>query len=337
MRLLAVVVSSIVLAACTGAGGGPSDPVGDVVVADPDLEVEVYVRDLVGPTQMIDGPDGRLWVAQLNGPEGAGVGQVVAVDPDSGAREVLVDGLATPTGIAWLDGGLWISTPTALLRADGDPPGAPEVVLDGLPNNGRSAGTLTVTPDGALLFETSGRERDGAAVDRSGVLWRLDPTTPDRPVPLATGFKNAYAHVVGPGGDLWSTEVAEPVGGVRAADELNRVTVGADHGWPACVGDRTPVPAFGGDAATCRSTVAPVALFAPGATPTAVVRSPFDPQDFVVALWNVGRVVTVPADGGAPEAPLLTGIANPQHLLVAGDALLVSDHETGTVLRVHRR
>ena len=66
--------------------------------------VTVAAEGLQGPTQMIEGPDGRLWVAQLNGSENAGSGQVVAVDLTSGASEVLLDGLLKPTGIAILDG-----------------------------------------------------------------------------------------------------------------------------------------------------------------------------------------------------------------------------------------
>ncbi|HSJ45996.1 MAG TPA: hypothetical protein VK923_15075 [Euzebyales bacterium] len=84
------------------------------------VRVDRLVSGLEGPTQMIVGPDDRLWVAQLVGGENAGTGQVVAVDRDSGELDVLVDGLDKPTGIAWLDGGLWIATPTSVLRAEDD-------------------------------------------------------------------------------------------------------------------------------------------------------------------------------------------------------------------------
>lgn len=341
MRWFLVVAVSSLLAACAAAGdgdagGGPTAAASDAVAAvDGSLRVERYVTGLVGPTQMIAGPDGRLWVAQLGGPENAGDGQVVAVDPSAGDVEVLLDGLDKPTGIAWLDGSLWIATPTQLQRADGQPPGPPQVVLDGLPNNGRSQGTLTVTPAGLLLYETSGRERDGGAVDGSGALWVLDPDRPDSPARLASGLKNAYGHVYDADGQLWATEVAEPIGGVAAPDEVNRVAAGRDHGWPACLGDRTPVDSFGGDVARCEETVRPHATFEPGATPTSIVVSPFDDERLVVALWNTDRVVTVSTGGAVRGEPLLTGLGHPQHLLVDGDALLVADHATGTIWRVH--
>jgi glucose/arabinose dehydrogenase len=336
LRTLGLLGATLLLAvACTtGAASGPQ-PSDEPSVSADELRVERAATGLAGPTQMIAGPDGRLWVAQLAGAENAGQGQIVAVDLATRAQEVLLDGLDKPTGLAWLDGALWIATPTQVLRADGDPPARPRVVLDDLPNNGRSNGTLTVTPDNRLLFETSGRERDGGAVEGSGALWTLDPGRPRAsPSTLAAGLKNAYAHVYDSRGRLWTTEIAEPIGGVAAPDEINRVTPGEDYGWPACVGDRVPVDAFGGDPVRCGRTVRPHATFAPaGATPTSVVVSPFDDRELLVALWNVGRVVAVPLDGGAPR-DVLTGLDRPQHLLVDGDALLVSDHATGTIWRV---
>lgn len=344
MRLLRVLILLAVVASCSAGNEGVSATLEStertggsdgVQGMAPGVRVEQLVSGLDGPTQMIPGPDGLLWVAQLAGAENAGLGQVVAVDLADGEQEVLVDDLAKPTGIAWLDDSLWIATPTTILRADGNPPGVPTAVVDGLPNNGRSNGTLTVASDNRLLYETSGRERDGGSVEGSGALWLLDPDDPGSPEQLASGLKNAYAHTYDGDGQLWTTEVAEPIGGSAAPDELNRVTTGGDYGWPACVGDREPVAAFGGDADRCRDTQRPQVTFDPsGATPTSIVVSPFDTDQFVVTLWNVGRVVTVPVAGNGPPEELLAGLERPQHLLVAGDTLLVSDHATGTIWRV---
>lgn len=332
MRLLTLVVVSV-LVACSGSANDRESGSRPTVAGG--LRIEAVVGDLVGPTQMMAGPDGRLWVAQLNGGENEQQGQVLAIDLDSGEREVVVEGLDKPTGIAWLDGNLWIATRDALLRAEGDPPSEPTAVLDGLPNNGRSNGTLTPTPDGTLLYETSGRQRDGDVVEGSGILWELDPAEPDDPQPIATGLKNAYAHVFDDGA-LWITEVAEPIGGVTPPDELNTVEVrrDADYGWPACIGDRQPVESMGGDRERCADTVPPIVEFGPGATPTSVAVSPFADDELIVALWNAGQVVSVAADGSGDPQPLVEGLPHPQHLLADGDALLVSDHEQGVVYRV---
>lgn len=338
MRCLLPSMLLVLAVGCAGPGADVGDTGGSegVVGVGDRVRVERLVSGLQEPTQMIAGPDDRLWVAQLAGAENAGTGQVVAVDPGGGRPEVLVDGLDKPTGIAWLDDSLFIATPTRVLRARGDPPGEPEVLLDGLPNNGRSNGTLTVTPHGRLLFETSGREADGGAVKGSGALWTVDPDDPDGTLEMrASGLKHAYAHVYDGDGQLWTTEVAEPIGGSQAPDEINRVTPGDDFGWPACVGDREPVRAFGGDAERCGATVPPHATFAPaGATPTSIVVSPFDADRLIVALWNADRVVTVPVSGRGDAEDLLAGIERPQHLLVDGDALLVSEHTSGTIWRV---
>lgn len=337
--LLLLCLPTMLVAGCSApagdqgrAAGGMSEGVVGVGVQ---VRIDRLVSGLEAPTQMIFGPDDRLWVAQLAGGENAGSGQVVAVDTDSGEQEVLVEGLDKPTGIAWLHDSLWIATPNSVLRAEGDPPARPSTVVERLPNNGRSQGTLTVTPDDRLLYETSGRERDGGAVEGSGALWILDPADPGAPEQVASGLKNAYAHTYAARGQLWTTEVAEPIGGSSAPDEINRVIAGVDYGWPACVGDREPVPAFGGDEARCGHTGPPHVTFEPiGATPTSIVVNPFDTDQLVVALWNVGRVVTAPISGEGEVTDLLTGIERPQHLLVDDDALLVSDHATGTIWRV---
>ncbi|HSJ45995.1 MAG TPA: hypothetical protein VK923_15070 [Euzebyales bacterium] len=79
-------------------------------------------------------------------------------------------------------------------------------------------------------------------------------------------------------------------------------------------------------------------MFEPiGATPTSIVVNPFDADQLVVALWHVGRVVTAPISGEGEVVDLLTGIERPQHLLVDGAALLVSDHAAGTIWRRARR
>ena len=182
----------------------------------------VVAEGLRGPTQMIVGPDGRLWVAQLAGGENAGTGQVVALSVGTNEREMLLDNLLKPTRIAVLADHLWIVAGRDLLRAPltATGVGEPETVLSDLPFNGRSNGTLTVTPDAHLLFETSGRRAGSRAQEGSGTLWRLNPSDPTNPVPIATGLKGAYAHAFTDDGQLFSTEIGDdPVNGQAPPDE----------------------------------------------------------------------------------------------------------------------
>lgn len=332
----------VALALVAGCGGAAQPEVAGLRVP-PGYRGTVVADGLEGPTQFAVGPDQRLWVAQLAGAEGAAEGEVVAVDLASGEREVLLDGLDKPTGLAVLDGHLWLALATALVRAPLDTqgrPGAVEVVLAELPNNGRSQGTLTVTPEGTLLYETSGDQRGAQAAEGTGVLWELDPSTPTEPRPFATGLKNAYAHTVDAGGRRWTTEVGDGrFDGEPPPDELNLAVDGADYGWPRCLGARLGVEELGGSAEVCAATQVPLTVFPAGATPTGLAVAPWDPGALLVALWNRGEVVRVPTTGDAgrlaePEV-FLDGLDGPQHLLALPDgALLLGEHGSGRITRL---
>jgi hypothetical protein len=125
--------------------------------------------------------------------------------------------------------------------------------------------------------------------------------------------------------------------GERASDELVMIQPGDDGGWPQCVDDNRPVDEFGGTADVCDASPRSHALFGPGATPTSFVIAPWDPDQFIVALWLPGRVVTVPRTASqTPHEPadFIGGVESPQHLLVDGDRVLLSDHETGRIFAI---
>lgn len=275
-------------------------------------------------------------MAQLNGGENDGTGQVLLVDlRNDRAPTVLFDGLLKPTGVAMVGDEIWVMEQRTLSRgAVGG--GEREVVLDELPFNGRSEGTLTATPDGRLLYNTSGTVTGTAAAAGSGVLWSLAPGR--EPEAVASGFKHAYARTFDDAGTLWQTEMSDGrYDGEPAPDELIAASPGDDFGWPRCIGDGVPVVSYGGSEEVCASTPPSHALFSPGATPTSVAVAPWDPDVLLVALWNEGRIVAVPRDpAGAPYEPetFLSGIAHPQHLLADGDRLLVTDFDAGRILAV---
>ncbi|MEL7210563.1 MAG: glucose sorbosone dehydrogenase, partial [Actinomycetota bacterium] len=248
--LTAAVVAVVGLLIAAGCGADEQPTVDGLTPAD-GFVVEQVTAGLDGPTQATPHPDGRLVVAELNGEENGGTGRVLAVD-DDGAVEVLVTDLFKPTGVAVVGDELWILEPETLSRAPLSG-GRPVPVVEGMVNNGRSQTTLTVGPDGALIYGTSGSLRGGGVVEGSGVLWSLDPDL-GLTAPVASGFKNAYGHTYDDEGRLWVTEVSDGgFDGSDAPDELVAVVAGADHGWPRCVGDRVPVAEFGGAASACQS------------------------------------------------------------------------------------
>lgn len=341
-RLVLTLCTLLTVAACEGDGG----PVGTAGIDAPDgFEVGVVVEGLDGPTQIAPDGAGGFVVAELRGGEDDGTGRVLRyreLRPD--AAEVLVDGLLTPTGVTVdADGRLWIMEQRRLSTGPLDDPGDRTVVLDELPYNGRSEGTLTALAGGGILFDTSGsRDRDAPDVLKpgSGRLWYL--AGPDAsPVEFATGFKHAYAHVVDADGTIWVTEMSDGrLDGETPPDELVRVREGDDFGYPRCVGDRTPVTELGATDADCSATPRSHALLSPSATPTSVAVAPWDDDTLLIALWNRREIVAVPrAPADSPYAPesVVGGELTPQHLLVDGDRLLVTDFAGGRVLSVVRR
>ncbi len=328
-----LVTALAALLICAGCVADENQSVDDVIVVDGFAVAEVF-DGLLGPTQINVGPDGSLLVAQLNGGENDETGQILVVDLDEGSTEVLYEGLDKPTGVALLDDSVYVMERNRLSvgTLDADPL---QVVVDELPTNGRSEGTLTVTPQQTLLYNTSGSIRNGEVVEDSGQLWELSPG--EDPVVFAAGFKNAYAHYPSVGNQFWVTEISDgSFDREPASDEVVVVGFGDDGGWPSCVGDQRPVEEFGGSAQSCASSVESVAVFESGATPTSITVAPWDDGQLLVALWNENRVVSLNLDDTSPVnvETFLEGFEHPQHVLTSGELLLVTDPDRGRILSV---
>mgnify|MGYP001035827047 CR=1 FL=1 len=329
-RLLGVIAALVLLAVSCGSDGSVGA-----------YSLTVLVDGLDGPTQLAI-TDDAWFVAHLNGSEGDGSGQVLRLDPDDlrAAPVVVLDGLEKPTGVAVFAGELWVMEQRRLTRSSLDGSDRRVVVAD-MAYNGRSQGTLTVDGD-RLLFDTSGTKRfppgpGGSPVEISGALWAVDGDGVITNV--AWGFKHAYAHAVSADGRLWTTEISDgSFDGAPATDELVAVSEGVDHGWPACVGDNRAVE-DAGVADPCTGVPRSQAVFGPGATPTGLAVSPWDPSRLFVALWVDATIVEVDTSGAAPAAPVViaTELSRPQHLVVDGLRLLVTDHAAGTIVVIERR
>lgn len=293
----------------------------------------LVIDDLNGPTQVATGADGTVFVAQLNGDEGGSTGQVVAIGRDGQSREVLYGGLDKPTGVAVVGDQLYVMERNRLSvgTIDGE---RLDVIVDDLPSNGRSEGSLSVAPDSALFYTTSGALREGDVVVESGVVWRLLPG--EAPTEYATGFKNAYSHTFHES-DVFVAEISDGTfDGTPAADEIVAINQGDDGGWPACVGNHRPVVEYGGDEASCQTKAETVALFDPGATPTSIVVAPWDQDLLVAALWNQGHVVAVSHIDERPATAetIVEGIEHPQDLHVVNDAIWLTDFDDGRIVEI---
>jgi len=120
--------------------------------------------------------------------------------------------------------------------------GEPEVVIDGLPaalyHNG---GGLAFDDRGALLISNGEIHDGGAAQDPDvlgGKVYRV--STSGEPVgdnpfgtAIALGLRNPFGMTVDPvTGDAFVTE-----NGPSSHDEINRIVVGGNYGWPDVLGD----------------------------------------------------------------------------------------------------
>jgi len=300
------------------------------------FSVTEVMDGLVGPTQIAFDDTGRLLVAEINGGENDMMGTVSAVSLRDLSKTLLFDDLDKPTGVSFFDGQVWVMERDRLSHGPvigGDL----AMVVSDLPNNGRSQGSLTVTDD-ALLFDTSGAKRGSDVVTDSGVIWQAAGAN-GVPTKIASGFKHAYAQALDGAGQLWTVEMTDGrFDDERAPDEVVAVRMGADHGWPHCVGDNRPVVEFGGSEERCGEVPRSLVTFDPGASPTSIVVSPWQDAVLLVALWNRGQIVSVRTDvaDGQTLTVIVSGLANPQHLLVDGDSVLVSEFGTGRILRLER-
>jgi glucose/arabinose dehydrogenase len=196
-RCSLVLLGTLLLAACGGSPVASTSAPAPALTLPDSFHAEVYAEGLNRPTALAFGPDGALYLTQLNGGENESVGQVVRIAQPGAAPQPVLDNLTKPTGLVWREDTLWLVTGRDILRtrlgADGRLAEVETVVRD-LPYNGRSNGQITLLPDERLLFTASGSTRR----PDSGTLLTLDPDTETQPQVLATGLKNAYAHTIDP-------------------------------------------------------------------------------------------------------------------------------------------
>jgi glucose/arabinose dehydrogenase len=311
----------------TGCTGSPATPVASTALAPASpaasSAVELVIDGLSAPTQFIKLVGNGLLIAQLNGDENASLGQVLVADSVTKKQRVLIDQLDKPTGVAYINGAIWVMVRRGLVKAAWDGQAAKagpiDVVLADLPFNGRSEGGLTPLPDGRLLYETSGNEGDGTPEPKSGVLWAYDPATKTS-MPIATGLKNAYAHVVLQDGRVITTEISGDNSN-PPPDAINIIPVSSPNppnfGWPTCRADST-------DAVVCSGVTRPLLTLPKNSTPTGVA---VIGTSAYVALWVTGEIYRFDLSAAKPTATVvMSGLNNPHTLVPEADGrLLLSD------------
>ena len=159
------------------------------------------------------------------------------------------------------------------LSASGTSLGAPEVIIDNLPGSSIHNGSrLAIGPDRLLYITMGDASNTGLPQDRNalgGKILRLTLTggpAPGNPFGNAVytlGHRNPQGLVFAPSGALYATEH-----GPSDNDELNRIEMGRNYGWPdvrgACDGDAGP-----NEVAFCQANnvVEPLARWTPTIAP----------------------------------------------------------------------
>jgi glucose/arabinose dehydrogenase len=239
--------------------------------AAPGLVVTRFAEALDHPRTMLVLPNGDVIVALTNSPPrkgggikgfimnllmkraGAGVPSPDALvllrdgDGDGRAdqRSVLRqgNGLASPSGLAWANGKLYVANHDAVLAFDYEPGqtslvGTPRKIADLAPAGQHWMRGLTLSPDGKLLYISVGSASNIAengidAEARRAAILELDLAT-NRMRQYASGLRNPNAMAWNQStGELWTVvNERDQLGPDAPPDYLTNVPIGAQYGWP---------------------------------------------------------------------------------------------------------
>ncbi|MBX7482256.1 PQQ-dependent sugar dehydrogenase [Qipengyuania qiaonensis] len=211
------------------------------------------------------------WIADLlmsrAGATGDSPNQVVLLrdadgDGQAETREVLLDGLNSPSGLAWGDDTLYVANNDAVLAypyelGAAKVSGAPRKIADLAAGGGHWMRNLALHPDGDRLYAAVGSDTNIAdkgleAEEGRALIWEIDLET-GRQRMFAGGLRNANGLDFSPwSGELWTTvNERDMLGSDLVPDYLTNVPIGAQYGWPwVYFGDnfdrrvKYPIPQF---------------------------------------------------------------------------------------------
>ncbi|BBC71443.1 sorbosone dehydrogenase [Altererythrobacter sp. B11] len=233
--------------------------------------VSRFATGLEHPRVIYAMPNGDILVAEANAPErvvaGGGITNFVAgilfsragagvpspdkvvllrdADGDGAAeaRSVLLQGVASPSGMAWRDGKLYLATHDGVWRYDyaegaTSITGKPERLMT-LPGGGNHwMRNLVLSPDGTHLYVAVGSasnigEGGMDKEDGRAAIHELDLTTGESRI-YASGLRNPNGLDWNPWtGELWVTvNERDMLGSDLVPDYLTNVPIGVNYGWP---------------------------------------------------------------------------------------------------------
>lgn len=331
------------------------------------FKVEVWAEGVPEARSMTLGDKGTVFVSNRN------LSNVYAIVDKDGKREVkvLLKGLASPNGIVFDKGTLYVAERHRITRYDNiesklDSPPEAVVVIDNLDPNkqpGHFWKYMAMGPDGKLYFNIGSPQNITMPTYMEATIVRVDPKTGTLEN-YAHGVRNSVGMAFHPKTrQLWFTEHARDwISDDMPADELNVVTQKGEHfGFPHCFQGDFLDPQYGKNRSCAEFTapklnlgahVAPLGMrFYTGKMfPAAYANSMLIAQHgswnrTVKQGYNVVRV-TMDAKGKAKSEPFLEGFmtdekadppmwGRPVDVLQMRDgAVLVSDDYNGIIYRV---
>ena len=211
------------------------------------------------------------WVTDLlmtrAGATGVSANQVVLLrdadgDGQAEVRQVLLEGLNSPSGLAWGDGTLYVANNDAVLAypyelGAATVSGEPRKIADLAAGGSHWMRNLALHPDGDRLYAAVGSDTNVAdngleAEEGRALIWEINLET-GRQRTFAAGLRNANGLAFSPwSGELWTTvNERDMLGSDLVPDYLTNVPVGAHYGWPwVYYGDnfdrrvKYPIPQF---------------------------------------------------------------------------------------------
>jgi glucose/arabinose dehydrogenase len=264
------------------------DPRKREIALPPGFTWSIFARSTEwdNPTVMTFGPDGKLYVGDING-------TLWRVSEPRGANETaqierLLDGFQLLLGLAWYQDELFVSSQSkieALRDTTGDGQfDQRRTLVDNLPAmilRPHSNNSIVIGPDERIYFgvgSTTAGEYDPEPL-ASAVL-SIKPDGSDLRV-FARGFGNPFAVAFNSEGQLFGGDN----GSRDAPDEFNHIAEGEHYGFPYFQGD----PPNG-------ATTGPIATFPPHSAPTGVTfySGTVFPADYYdsafIALWARGEI-----------------------------------------------
>jgi glucose/arabinose dehydrogenase len=233
--------------ATVSADNGPRrerPPAGFLPTVPPGFQINVFAKDFKVPRWMSVAPNGDIFLADN------GAGQIIILrDPQNtgGAqdRELFVDGMKRPFGIAFHENYVYIGNMNELVRFRYDPKtskrlGEKEHLLD-LPSGGHDTRSVAFSADGKHLFVSVGSNSniDTGEEPHRAAITICDPDGKNARL-YAAGLRNPVGLAIEPvTGELWtSVNERDELGDDLPPDYFTSLKDGGFYGWPySYIGD----------------------------------------------------------------------------------------------------